>query len=57
MKNEVKKKNVSEIHLFMFIIQTARLEMDINRKKILILIRIDVIGYNSARNLYGQHKH
>ena len=32
MKNEV-KKNVSEIHIFIFIIQTAGLEMDIKRKK------------------------
>jgi hypothetical protein len=35
MKHEV-KKNVSEIHLFTFVIQTARPEMDVNRKKILI---------------------
>jgi hypothetical protein len=33
MKNEVRKKNVSEIRLFIIVIQTAGLEMDINRKK------------------------
>ena len=34
MKNKVKKKkNVSEIHLFIFVIQTTGLEMDINRRK------------------------
>ena len=27
------EKNVSEINLFIFVIQTAELEMDINRKK------------------------
>ena len=43
------------MHLFIFVVQTVGLEMDINRKKI-ILIRIDAIVYNSARNLYRQHK-
>jgi hypothetical protein len=33
MKNEVKKKNVSEIHSFTFVIHMAGLEMDISRKQ------------------------
>jgi hypothetical protein len=52
------KNNVFEIHLFIFAIQTAGLEMDINRKKyILVWIRIDAVENNSARNLHRQHKH
>ena len=50
-----KKKNVSEIHLFTFVIQTVELEIDINRKKKVVWIRIDAVGYNSGRNLYRQH--